>query len=100
MAKSRYQKKNKSNRRKTQHKMSQRGGSWLFGDSPEEAAAKLKAKADAEEQDKLANPTPETKPADPSAEKTMIGKISSFLGFKGGRRGRKSSRRSNLKRKL
>ena len=116
MAKSRYHKKSRSNRRKTQRKMSQRGGGWpfdgLFG-TPDPKAAEAKAAADkakvdaaaklkAEEAAKVAadkaasaNTTTTTtpNPADPSTAKP-------WYMFGGGRRGRKSSRRSNLKRKL
>jgi hypothetical protein len=119
MAKSRHHKKSKSTSRKTQHKMSQRGGGifdWLYGPTDPKAAeaaklkaeeearlaeeAKLAAKKKAEEEAKAAkaaaNPTTATNPADTSSNESFFAK----LKFWKGGRGRKSSRRSNLKRKL
>lgn len=128
MVKSRYHKKNKSNRRKSQRRRRQRGGAWYnpmsWGKDPNpplsedniagqqnnitnndtsDSEQSVSGSDLSKEEPKLLGDQPSffskgsndlmSKPNEKSG-------FFSFLGFGGGRRGRKSSHRSNLKRKL
>lgn len=128
MAKSRYHKKSRSNRRKTQQRRRQRGGSWYDprtwgkGDPTSLPLSEdnvtinsyLETSVNGSDLSKEEEEVPKPLEKQPSFFKTGSNDLSktttedpnkkpgffSFLGLGGGRRGRKSSRRSNLKRKL